>query len=122
MKEEIKKIVLESVVKNFGQIELPEFSIEKPKEAMHGDYSTSVALVLAKKLGKNPLEVAKMIVAQINHSNILENIRIGKVEAVAPGFVNFYLADNVFGENIQRVLKQGADFGRFGRYESWGQD
>jgi len=70
MRQKIKNLVKKSVYKS-----CPNFNgrdkdgtfvfIEKPKEDNHGDYSTNIALVLAKKLGKNPLEVAKEIISKI---------------------------------------------------------
>ena len=53
MKDKIKKIIEKSVGQN-----CPDFSVEIPGEKNHGDYSTNIALVLAKKNGKNPRDVA----------------------------------------------------------------
>jgi arginyl-tRNA synthetase len=61
-----------------------EILVEIPKERVHGDYSTNVALALSKIRKKSPLEIANQIVEKINHSHILKNMRIEKVEVVAP--------------------------------------
>lgn len=81
-------------------MEAPVVLVEKPKEASHGDYSTNVALALAKKAGKNPMEVAHQIAAQISAPKLLE-----KVEVATPGFINFHLAKEVFVENVKSVDK-----------------
>ncbi len=61
IKEEIKKII-----KKAAGIEAPDFSVEIPGDKNHGDYSTNIALILAKKVNKNPREVAEEIKNQID--------------------------------------------------------
>jgi len=103
IKEEIRKII-EVAAKNLG-IEVPDFSVEKPKEAAHGDYSTNIALALSKQLKKNPNEIAKQIASSII------NKLFKKVEVVG-GFINFFLDDRIFNENIKQVLKEKNKFGK----------
>ena len=62
--------------------------LEHPKDEAHGDYATSVALGLAKKLGRSPMEIAKEIVSKLG---AIEGV--AKIEVAAPGFVNFTLTD-----------------------------
>jgi len=90
--------------------------VEKPKEISHGDYSTNVALVVAKKLGKNPIEIANKITSEIRTSLIRANKGIGqsslfeKVEVAPPGFVNFYLSKEFFVNNVKEILKEKNKF------------
>jgi len=63
VKEELKSLIIKAI-KSSG-FESTDFLVERPKEASHGEYSTSIALVLAKKFKKSPMEVANEIVAQI---------------------------------------------------------
>ncbi len=101
MKEEIKKII-EKAVEGFSK-EALNFSVEISDDEKHGDYSTNIALVLSKKIGKNPVEVANLIKEKINN-DIFE-----KVEIAGPGFINFFIADKVFIDNLKKVDK---DFGK----------
>jgi len=55
-----------------------------------GDYSTNVAMILAKKLGKNPFELATQIVGAIKPDEVIE-----KAIAVKPGFVNIWVTKDV---------------------------
>lgn len=105
VKEEIKKII-EKAVKKIGITNIPDFSVEKPKEAIHGDYSTSVALMLAKKLNKNPVEIARKITESIKDKTF------EKIEVAGPGFINFYLSKEFFIDNIKKVLKEKERFGK----------
>jgi arginyl-tRNA synthetase len=80
--------------------------IEVPSEKSHGDYSTNIALVLAKNLKRNPIEVANEIVSKIGNNKLFE-----KVEVAPPGFINFYLSKEFFVNNLKEVLKD-KNFGR----------
>ena len=96
MKDELKKIV-EKASGFLNPV------IEQPKDKSNGDYSTNVALVLAKKQNKDPLEVAKEISGKIN-DNIIE-----RIEVAGPGFINFYLSKDFFINELKKVNK---NFGR----------
>ena len=60
--------------------------IEIPKEKIHGDYSTNIAMRLAKVLHNSPLNIANSIKDSFFEYSLVKN-----VEVVAPGFINFYL-------------------------------
>jgi len=113
IRDEIEKIINKAVnkisLKYNGRRKEGKFSVETTKDFNYGDYSTNVALVLANQLGKNPVEVANEIVDTINHSHILENVRIEKVGVAGPGFINFYLTNGFFIDELKKV---GKDFGK----------
>jgi len=94
MKEELKKII-EKAVRELG--ETPDFSIEVPSDKKFGDYSTNVALVLAKKIGKNPMETANLIKDKIA-SDIFKDIKVA-----GPGFINFFISDKFFIDTLRSV-------------------
>lgn len=101
MKEEIKKIIFEAA-KEFSK-EISDFSVEVPASKNFGDYSSNIALVLSKKLQKNPGEVAENIKNKIN------NKIFNKIEIAGPGFINFFLSDKVFIDSLKKI---DDDFGR----------
>lgn len=83
--------------------------LEHPGELVHGDFATNIAMVLAQKEGKNPRELAEQIVETIceyNHDDI------DTVEVAGPGFINFKLSGNFFGQEIKKILEQGGDYGK----------
>lgn len=84
-----------------------QIPIERPKSREHGDYATSVALMLAKSSGKNPRAIAELITAGLNGREFLE-----KVEIAGPGFVNVTLARASQGAVVQQILKDKRSFGR----------
>jgi len=97
MKSEIREIILKAI-----KGEISDFSVEVPSNKDNGDYSTNVALVLGKRENKNPKEVAESIKEKIK-SDIFEKIE------VVNGFVNFFISDKVFIDNLKKIDK---NFGR----------
>lgn len=82
--------------------------LEHPANLEHGDYSTSVALVLAKKQGKNPREIAEDIAARLKTQSpeFLE-----KIEVAGAGFVNFFLSQKYLINEMGEVQKKKAKYG-----------
>ncbi len=103
MKEKLQQLVKDSLKKL--DIMEEDITIEKPKTKENGDYSCNIALKLAKVLGKNPMEIANLIVANINDANIL------KVEIKAPGFINFFVSKDYLLTNLKECLEQGKAYG-----------
>src|ERR1051326_2337274 len=83
--------------------------LERPKQAGHGDFSSNLALQLAKALKKKPRELAVALQASVSASlgDLLE-----KSEVAGPGFINFKLKAGTKTAVIRRILEEGAGFGR----------
>src|SRR3989344_7054311 len=87
--------------------------VEHPDDMSHGDYSTNVAMVLAKKSGTNSHELADKIVETINHQLQTTNFHdIEKVEVAGPGFINFHLSQKFFEQSLKEVIEKGDDYGK----------
>jgi arginyl-tRNA synthetase len=86
---------------------LPSPSLERPKQAEHGDYSSNVALQLAKALKRNPRELAATVVAALEPSPWLE-----RVEVAGAGFINVFLAPAARRAVVARILHEGERYGR----------
>lgn len=107
VKEKIQKAVQEALAK-LG-VETPEVSLEFTEDLSHGDFTTNVALVEAKKSGKNPKELAEEIKS---HLEAGLPSGIAKVDVAGPGFINFTLSKEFFAENIGEILKQDSQYGK----------
>ena len=107
IKEKIQNLI-NNILKNLG-IKDVNFSIEHPEDFKNGDYSSNVAMVCAKKMGKNPKELAEKIVTELLARQDLAIIE--KVEVAGPGFINFYLGREFFTGSIENVLKQKENWG-----------
>lgn len=110
IKEQIKNLIEKSVRSLYSDIQDKEiyFTVEHPADLSHGDYSSNVSLILSKKLGLSPKEVAEKIILEINKS-LPENIL--KVNIAGPGFINFYFKNDFFLENIKKIITNGEKFG-----------
>ena len=103
MKEILKNAIKKALEKlNVSDIEI---EINKPTLQENGDYSSNIAMKLARVLKKNPLEIANEIVNNISDDNIT------KVEVKAPGFINFFVSKNYLFENINKVLEEREKYG-----------
>jgi arginyl-tRNA synthetase len=105
-KEEIKNIIEKANKKIFKEI--LSFSVDIPSEKKHGDYSTNAALIFAKKIKKNPVEMANLVKKEIENQ---KNNIIGKVEIAGPGFVNFFLSEDYLEKQLKSILKEKNKFG-----------
>jgi len=86
--------------------------VTRPEDSSHGDYATSVALVLAKKTGRNPMEIAKEIQeAIIKHQKVSKLDWLDRVEVASPGFVNFFVSEASLINQLSQVLKEKDRFG-----------
>jgi len=78
--------------------------VEIPRENEFGDYSTNIAFILAPKVKKSPLDIAKTLVEHIDDKAFLE-----KTEVAGRGFINFYIKDAVWRSGLKELLEEGID-------------
>lgn len=88
-----------------------EFTVEHPADEKMGDYSTNIAMVLAKELQRNPRELAVDLVGKLEKNVNLETI-VEKIEVAGPGFINFYLRNGFLLNEIKEVLLEKENYGR----------
>jgi len=113
IKEEIKNLVsglIKNLQKkgNFVDFEIPEITVEYPKDKQHGDYSTNVSLLIAKIIKKRSLEVANLLADKLisSGSDLFE-----KIEVAVPGFINLFVSKEYLQGQIKKILKQKEKFG-----------
>lgn len=83
-----------------------------PNQQNHGDYSTNIALVLSKKLKRNPRELASEIIASFE----IDPSIISKVEIAGPGFINFFFTSEYLPEIIKLIMREKEKFGKWNKY------
>lgn len=107
LSESIKAAVNAAHKSGVLSVSAPEtITLERPKNRDHGDYATSIALVLAKAAGKPPREIAEIVV-----NALAENPTIEKLEIAGPGFINITLARASQGAIVNTILTQAGSFG-----------
>ncbi|MFK2825648.1 arginine--tRNA ligase [Bacillus sp. B190/17] len=110
VQEELKSEVQAAVLKAglAQKEEIPTVVLETPKEKAHGDYSTNMAMQLARVAKKAPRAIAEEIIANFD----LSKASIEKIEIAGPGFINFYMNNAYLTDLIPVVLNEGDDYGR----------
>jgi len=83
-------------------------TLERPKQAGHGDYATNAALVLAPIVGAPPRDVAARLGDALQASL---GPALSRVEVAGPGFLNLFLADAWYAQAVDWVLEAGDAFG-----------
>ncbi|MFO0659829.1 MAG: arginine--tRNA ligase [Polyangiaceae bacterium] len=86
---------------------VPAFTVERPKQAGHGDVACNAALVLAKAAGKKPRDIADLLAEVLRQDPAIESI-----EVAGPGFVNATLRPSAFHPVLAEVLSAGPGYGR----------
>ena len=87
---------------------LPNFVIEVPRDEEHGDFSTNVALLLARQAKKAPRKIAEIVVGQIDLSYVPE---LAKMDVAGAGFINFYLDQSWLYRIPALVVSMGNRYG-----------
>jgi arginyl-tRNA synthetase len=113
MKEDIQRVVLESVENIGKKINLSDLPVEVevgiPKRKEFGDFSINTAMILAKKMGENPRKVAELIIANLPP----ESERLfKKVDIAGAGFINFFVRENAIVDKLAEVERLGESYGR----------
>jgi len=81
--------------------------IERPKQALHGDYSCNSALQLAKTMKRSPRDIAAALVAALPASPY-----VAKAEIAGAGFINVFLKPEVKRAVLPHILALGDEYGR----------
>lgn len=89
-----------------------EITFNVPNQQSHGDYSTNAAMLLTKKLKRNPREIAEEIITNLEYDKSV----IEKIEIAGPGFINFYFSVKYITQIIKEILSNAEDFGRSNKY------
>ena len=86
---------------------IPEIiPLERPKNRDHGDYSSSIALQVAKGSGHSPREIAELLKCDLESLN-----EVASVEIAGPGFINITLERASQADVVREIREQGEKFG-----------
>ena len=81
--------------------------IERARDPEHGDFATNAAMVNSKAAGINPRQLAEQLVAAIPSADFISEVSIA-----GPGFINFRVASDAQSAIVERILREGEQFGR----------
>ncbi len=108
--KQIAEMVVSALQSAIASNSLPEIgevapSVERPKQAEHGDYSTSVAMALASSMRMAPRAIATEIADNIPSTAMVDDVSIA-----GPGFINFKLNDEWLRSQIHVIREAGVEF------------
>ena len=112
MKNSIAQIVARAIdalpeISELTEASAVGMSVERTRDSKHGDFSSNIAMRLAKAAGRKPRELAQDVIDRLPASDL-----ISKVEIAGPGFINFYVSAAVFHRQIAILLLEGDQYGR----------
>ena len=90
-----------------NKIEFSEWGVNVNNQEGFGDYSSNIALKLAKILKKAPIEIAENIAI---HPNASENVFT--LSASQPGFVNFHISNDYYLKILKQIINESENFGK----------
>jgi arginyl-tRNA synthetase len=110
---QVRNIVEHALSAAVSRGELPdcvinEITIETPKEKEHGEFSTNIAMQLAKQVRKAPAQTAAILIANMDFSNTY----ISRAESAGPGFINFYLNNSWLYDTLKIISGEREDYGK----------
>ena len=88
-----------------GRFDVAKVMLTRPTDEQFGDYTTNIALMVAKEVGMKPRDLAELITQNFSHSLVV------RTEIAGPGHINFYLSDAAYTETLKHVLKDGERYG-----------
>jgi len=107
LKTELEHLLRSAIAQALPNCSVSEIPLERPRQADHGDFATSIALQLAKANGLNPRQLAQSIKDSLPLSEIVESCDIA-----GPGFLNFKLRSAARFAVVSQVLNAPEQFGR----------
>ena len=104
MIQKILEAFIERYLKN-NELTVSNWNVSINTKEGFGDYSSNIALILGKKIGKNPMDIAEEIASLDN-----EEKNLFTLSATKPGFVNFHISIDYYLEIIGDILDQDINF------------
>jgi arginyl-tRNA synthetase len=105
IEDEIRAAVKNAAAEDDIAISDHDIKLEHPALAEHGDFATNLAFLLAKKLRRQPMAIARSIAHGISSP------LIAKTEVAAPGFINLWLSDDFLKKETADIVTAGSRYG-----------
>ena len=102
--ERVRKAVLTILPQG---TDVSRIQVEPPRDASHGDIATNAAMVLAKGVGKNPLDLANVIAQALKTDATVQSVQVAR-----PGFINLTLKPEVWLTELRHAVAAATDYGK----------
>ena len=104
LQQAVEELIEQSVLQSDW---IPEISVERTRDAQHGDFASNLAMMLAKSAKTAPRQLAEAIIAALP-----DDVSVEKVEIAGPGFINFFVNPAAQHQIIADILRLGPSFGK----------
>ena len=101
---------IQQVIKQLFEVDV-DVTLTRP-DSQFGDYATSVAMQLAKPLGKNPREIAEQLATELRNSDDFSDVSVA-----GPGFINLKVHDSVLDSELKKMIDQSSRYGMSRLYQ-----
>ena len=112
MRERLRRLLedrLAAMLREADDVDgVPEFALEAPRQAEHGDFACNAAMLVAKRMRRPPRAVAERLIAELGTAEGL----VSRADVAGPGFVNLWIADAEWQRGLLAILRAGEAFGR----------
>ena len=111
IERELDRLIREAVARAGSELGIDaapdEVEVLRPRQREHGDYSTNVALALAKQTGRSARDVAEIVAR-----NLPESEHVARHEIAGPGFINFFVTHGWLYAILEEIRSEGDAYGR----------
>lgn len=105
VEKSVKKCAEKGIV---SKSDLSRLEVAVPANPAHGDYAANAAMILASTTKQNPRKIAETLLANLSdEENILQ-----KTEIAGPGFINFFIKDNIWKNELKDIEEKNEKFGK----------
>lgn len=108
IENKIKEALSEALFRAYDFQAQDQIIIEIPKDNIHGDYSTNIAMRIVKKLKMSPLVIANKLAESLRNNKEI----FTEVTVEGPGFINFRINQKLFSNVINQVLDTNENYGK----------
>jgi len=111
IRDEIRQVIDDAVHRaqadhQLPAVGVPEILVERPANAGHGDYASSLALRMARAARMPPMTIASTISTHMTLPPAVESVSVAP-----PGFINFHLAPSWLTSQVTAILDERARYG-----------
>jgi arginyl-tRNA synthetase len=114
VRERVIALVHAALVRGAAEGKWPDgevgFSVDSPRDQKHGDYAVNAAMVLAKRAGRPPRELAGAIIESLRAVDAAGDLV--SAEVAGPGFINLRLNPDLWLRALERAVVAGGQYGR----------
>ncbi len=107
--EELWSDAVRDAARALWGVEVSGPALEPPSDPRFGDATTSVAMRLARSLKRPPRELAEALAAELRRRGLPG---LARADVAGAGFVNLTASADYYHAELQRILREGSDYGR----------